>query len=182
MVAHGPLLYENEIYELLKREQFDARATGEIIGSIGYLGCVLAGLSRAPRIHFLNPNAKENLSPDWLKIADVSVIVAPWNSLGGLPMLIAAERGIPIIAVKDNDTLLNVTKETLGFGDAVIEVENYLEAVALVKRIVEGGTYRLSERERSKLMSEGYQIAEDTGMSLESLVRPVTSFENFART
>ena len=77
---------------------------------------------------------------------------------------------------------MNVTKETLGFGDAVIEVENYLEAVALVKRIVEGGTYRLSEREHAKLMSEGYEIAEATGMSLESLVRPVTSFENFART
>jgi hypothetical protein len=182
MVAHGPLLYEDEIYGLLAREQFDARATGEIIGSAGYLGCVIEGLSHAPRIHFLNPNAKENLSPDWLKIADFAVVVAPWNSLGGLPMLIAAERGIPIVAVKDNDTLLNVTKETLGFGDSVIEVENYLEAVALVKRIVEGGTYRLSERERSKLMSEGYEIAEATGMSLESLVRPVTSFEEFART
>ena len=182
MVAHGPLLSKDEIFGLLAREQFEARATGEIIGSIGYIGCVLEGLSRAPRIHFLNPNAKENLSPDWLKIADVAAVVVPWNSLGGLPMLIAAERGIPIIAVKDNHTFLNVTKETLGFGDSVIEVENYLEAVALVKRIVEGGTYRLSERERSKLMSEGYEIAEATGMSLESLVRPVTSFESFART
>ncbi len=182
MVAHGPLLYKDEIYGLLEREQFDARATGEIIGSIGYLGCVLAGLSRAPRIHFLNSNVKENLSPDWLKVADVAAVVAPWNSLGGLPMLIAAERGIPIIAVKDNDTLLNVTKETLGYGDSVIEVENYLEAAALVKRIVEGGSYRLSEKERSKLLSEGYEIAENTGMALESLVRPVVAFEDFART
>jgi len=181
MVAHGPLLYKEEIDDLLKRKNYDARATGEIIGSIGYLGCVMQGLSRSPRIHFLNLNVKENLSPDWLRLADVAVVVAPWNSLGGLPMLTAVEKGIPIIAVKNNDTLLNVSKETLGFGDSVIEVENYLEAAALVKRIVNGGTYRLSEKESAKLLSEGYEIAEDTGMSLESLVRPVTPFEQFAK-
>jgi hypothetical protein len=181
MVAHGPLLSKEEIYGLLERDSYEARATGEIIGSIGYTGCVLAGLSRAPKIHFLNANARECLSPDWLGLADIAALVVPWNSLGGLPMLVAAERGIPIIAVKDNNTLLNVSKETLGFGDTVIEVENYFEAVALVKRIIDGGSYRLTEKERGKLLSEGYEIAEATGMSLESLVRPVVPFELFAK-
>lgn len=181
MVAHGPLLYEEEIADLLDRKLIDARATGEVIGSIGYLGCVMQGLSRSPRIHFLNVNARESLSPDWIGLADIAAVVAPWNSLGGLPMLTAVEHGIPVIAVKNNDTLLNVSKETLGFGDSVIEVENYLEAAALVKRIVNGGTYRLSEKESAKLLSEGYEIAEDTGMSLESLVRPVIPFEQFAK-
>ncbi len=181
MVAHGPLLYSKEIDDLLDRKNYDARATGEIIGSIGYLGCVMQGLSRAPKIHFLNVNVKERLSPDWLRLTDVAVIVAPWNSLGGLPMLVAAERGIPIIAVKDNHTLLNVSKETLGFGDSVIEVDTYLEAAALAKRIIEGGTPYLSEREHSKLLSEGFKIAEATGMAIESLVRPVVPFEIFAK-
>ncbi|MFA5830798.1 MAG: DUF3326 domain-containing protein [Candidatus Paceibacterota bacterium] len=181
MVAHGPLLYEEEVGDLFGRKLIDARAAGEVIGAPGYLGCVMQGLSHSPRIHFLNVNARENLSPDWIGLADVAAIVAPWNSLGGLPMLKAAEKGIPIIAVKDNDTLLNVSKETLGFGDSVIEVENYFEAVALVKRIVEGGTYRLSDKERSKLLSEGYEIAEATGMALESLGRPVVPFETFAK-
>jgi len=181
MVAHGPLLYEEEIADLLKRKNYDARATGEIIGAPGYLGCVMQGLSRAPKIHFLNVNAPERLNPDWLRLSDVAVLVAPWNSLGGLPMLAAAERGIPIIAVKDNDTLLNVSRETLGFGDTVIEVDNYLEAAALAKRIVDGGTPYLSDKERALLLPEGFKIAEATGMAIESLVRPVVPFETFAK-
>lgn len=181
MVAHGPLLYQEEIDDLLDRKLIDARATGEVIGSIGYLGCVMQGLSRAPKIHFLNVNAPERLNPDWLRLADVAVLVAPWNSLGGLPMLVAAERGIPIIAVKDNDTLLNVSRETLSFGDNVIEVENYLEAAALSKRIIEGGTPHLTEKERLLLLPEGFKIAEDTGMAIESLVRPVVPIEIFAK-
>jgi len=181
MVAHGPLLYEEEVNDLFGRKLIDARASGEVIGAPGYLGCVIQGLSKAPKIHFLNINTPERLNPDWLRLSDVAVVVAPWNSLGGLPMLIAAKRGIPIIAVKDNDTLLNVSRETLGFGDAVIEVDTYLEAAALAKRIVEGGTPYLTDKERAKLLSEGYKIAEATGMSVESLVRPVVPFELFAK-
>ena len=181
MVAHGPLLYEQEIRDLLVRDQYDPRAAGEIIGSIGYLGCVIKGLSRAPEIHFLNVNSKETISPQWLKIADVAAIVAPWNCLGGIPMLVAAARGIPIIAVKDNDTLLNVSRDTLNYGDSVVEVENYLEAAALAKRIVNGHPHLLSDKEQSELLSEGFEIAEETGMAIESLIRPVVPFEVFAR-
>jgi len=181
MVAHGPLLSEEEIYDLLRRDTYEARATGEIIGSIGYIGCVLQGLSRAPEIHFLNVNAPESRYHHWIKRSDIGVVVAPWNSLGGIPMLVAAEKGIPIIAVKANDTLLNVSRDSLGFGKSVIEVENYLEAVALEKRILEGGTPHLSEKERSKLFDEGLEIAESTGMSIESLLRPIVPFETFAK-
>jgi len=182
MVAHGPLLYEEEVVGLFGRKLIDARASGEVIGAPGYLGCVMQGLSRAPKIHFLYTNVPELLNPNWLRLSDIAVVVAPWNSLGGLPMLVAAERGIPIIAVKNNDTLLNVSRETLGFGDAVIEVENYLEAAALAKRIIEGRKF--VEKDRAKLLSEGFAIAEATGMAIESLVRPtgsVVPFEIFAK-
>jgi len=138
-------------------------------------------VSRAPEIHFLNVNSRETISPHWLKIADVAAIVAPWNCLGGIPMLVAAARGIPIIAVKDNDTLLNVSRDTLNYGDCVVEVENYLEAAALAKRIVNGHPHLLSDKERSGLLSEGFDIAEETGMAIESLIRPVVPFEEFAK-
>lgn len=181
MVAHGPLLSQSEIDMLLSMKIVEPRAAGEVIGGIGFLGCVFSGLSRAPKIHFLNLNVPERLSPEWLKLADVAAVVAPWNSLGGYPMLVAAKKGIPIIAVLDNDTLLNVSKESLGFGDEVIEVQTYFEAAALVQRIIDGRGYLLSDKERSKLLSEGYALAEKTGMSLEAFARPVVPFESFAK-
>ncbi len=180
MVAHAPLLSREEIYTLLEMTTVEPRAAGEIIGGIGFLGCVFAGLSRAPNVHFLSrPN--ELLSPDWLSLDDVAVVVAPWNALGGYPMLVSAENDIPIIAVRDNTTVLEVTKESLHYGDHVISVNNYLEAMALVKRITRGENYRLSERETGKLYAEGCRIAEEAGMSLDALVRPVEPYETFAK-
>jgi|GEM_PF-232282 len=181
IVAHGPLLSKEEIQKLLEMKEVETRAAGEVIGGIGFLGCVFVGLSRAPRIHFLSTDGRETMSQCWINLHDVAVVVAPWNSLGGYPMLVAAKRGIPIIAVRDNTTLLNVSKETLGFGNAVIEVDTYFEAAALAKRIIDGSGYLLSSRETDKLLSEGYALAERTGMALESLARPVIPFEEFAK-
>ena len=55
----------------------------------------------------------------------------PYNSLGCVPVLEAKRHNIPIIAVKENGTILDVTAEKLGIE--VIEVETYKET----KRVLE---------------------------------------------
>lgn len=179
MAAHGPLLSQEEITALLAMSEVEPRAVGEVIGGIGFLGCVFAGLSHAPEIRYLRPN--KAVGPGWLNMNDVVAVVGPHNALGGFPMLVAAARGIPIIAVKENDTLLTVTKSSLGYGDHAMEVENYLEAAAVVARLAEGDNHFVSSRERAELLEEGCKIAESAGIALDSLRRPLLPFEMAGR-
>ena len=109
-----------------------------------FLPCVLQGLHRAP---------------DFLPVADVSALkhagvcftcedlnalVLPYDCMGGVPFLTAVARGLPVIAVRSNQTVLSVTAQALLGQDAVArlvaqgryyEVHNYDEAVGLLQRL-----------------------------------------------
>jgi transposase-like protein len=58
----------------------------------------------------------------------VKAVVAPYDALGGAPVLEAVARKIPVIAVKDNQSILNVTPQKLAIESSVLVVDNYLEA------------------------------------------------------
>lgn len=73
---------------------------------------------------------KENNSI--LKIQDLEFLVMPYNALGSIPVLEATKRGIKVYAVKENQTVLNITKQTLKL-DGVIEVDTYQKCLELVK-------------------------------------------------
>jgi hypothetical protein len=64
--------------------------------------------------------------------------------MGGVPFLTAVARGLPVIAVRSNQTVLSVTAQALLGQDAVAhlmaqgryyEVHNYDEAVGLLQRL-----------------------------------------------
>ncbi|HEX8089785.1 MAG TPA: DUF3326 domain-containing protein, partial [Blastocatellia bacterium] len=74
-------------------------------------------------------------------------VISPESCLGGVPQLHAEKDGIPIIAVEENSTLLNVNKSKLGMR-GVVDVRNYAEAT-------------------------GVLMALRKGISLESIVRPL---------
>lgn len=56
----------------------------------------------------------------------------PYNALGSTPVFEAIKRGIKVFAVKENKSVLNVTKDLLSF-DNIIEVENYEQCLRMIK-------------------------------------------------
>jgi hypothetical protein len=139
--AHAPLPY----YQHLKRGVGrDPRAAAEFISTPHYIS-VLKGLARAPR-----PLAIPSLSGapgGALTLNNVGAIVLPASCLGGIPALVAQYSDIPLIAVSDNRTILDVNNAKMKMAN-VIPVASYLEAA-------------------------GVLLALRSGISLESLRRPI---------
>lgn len=140
--AHAPLLNFKE--SQLAGRVVDARGAGEFVSASG-LACVLIGLRRAPQVATL-PQCPASTS---ISVGDVIAVVAPATALGSVPVLSAAERRIPVIAVKDNTTILDVTAAGLGLS-GVIEVDSYLAAA-------------------------GALLALRAGISIESVFRPLAT-------
>ena len=116
--AHAPIeeaaRSDEELMYLQEDIVVDPRMAAEVV-SLCYLHCVLKGLHKAPRI-----------SDRGLSVDDVDFLITPINCVGE-PHMACMERGIPIIAVKENKTCLNDT-----MPDDFIIVNNYLEAAGIV--------------------------------------------------
>ena len=124
--AHAPALSPIEL-----NENLDPRAASEEIGYT-FLPSVLIGLSKAPDlIELTGKNDNINLHPN-----QIESIVAPSGALGGEAVLAGIERGLNIIAVK-NENVLNLDNQNLNYPK-LIEVDNYFEAAGLILAIREG--------------------------------------------
>jgi hypothetical protein len=130
--AHAPLPY----YQDLRRNSahIDPRASAEFI-SIPHYYSVLKGLSKAPRLVSL-PSLGD-APPDLITLNNVGAVVAPAGCLGGIPALAAQFNRIPLIAVRENKTVLDVTRDKTHM-DNVIEVESYIEAAGVILALKEG--------------------------------------------
>ena len=125
--AHAPALRPLPLDPSL-----DPRAAGEELGHT-FLACVLVGLSRAPDLVPLPlPDA---VPGTLLQASELGAIVAPAGALGGAAVLACAERGVPVIAVR-NPSVLQVTAEALQLQ--VLEAASYTEAAGLVLALREG--------------------------------------------
>lgn len=121
-------------------ELVDPRVAAELIGHT-FVPCILQGLARAPRIV-----AREQATVGDLTVQDVSAVIAPVNALGGIPMLEAVKRQIPLITVAENRTILNVTAAKLGITDHVIPAANYLETAGILAALKAGIDWRTVRR------------------------------------
>ena len=121
-VAHAPLTNFRDFGAL---GVVDARAAGEYASQSG-LACVLVGLNRSP--HLCGTGMQDSCV-----IGRKSVVAAihPFGCLGGIPALFLYAAGIPLLAVRQNGSILHVNKESLGL-DSVIETETYAEAAGLL--------------------------------------------------
>lgn len=140
--AHAPLQNVKDL--ALESPIVDARGAGEFT-SLSGLACVLMGLAKAPQIA-PRPGTRVR---DVVNLNNVVAVVAPASCLGGIPTLFAARYGIPTIAVRDNETILSVTRQELGLEN-VIDVGSYAEAA-------------------------GVLLALEQGISLQSIVRPLAT-------
>ena len=124
--AHAPALAP-----LAPMADLDPRAAAEELGHT-FLPCVLVGLSRAPDLC----SASEPWRPQELAIDQVGAVVAPAGALGGETVLACADRGIPIVAVSSNPSLLQVDASALDLP--VVTAQDYAAAAGLVLAWREG--------------------------------------------
>jgi len=96
--AHAPA-FENINIE---KKVVDPRCAAEYITPT-YLPCILIGLSNAPKI-------SHNTG---YTIDDLDYLIIPANSLGSIPVLECNKRNIPIYAIEENVTVLDITQEKL---------------------------------------------------------------------
>ena len=129
--AHAPLPYYQDLKE---KDTYNPRASAEFI-SIPHYFCVLKGLAKAP--HLIPLLDLDNPPSHLITLNHIGAIVVPASCLGGIPALVAEYSNIPLIAVRDNKTILNVTNEKMHMNN-VIEVNSYLEAAGVVVALREG--------------------------------------------
>lgn len=114
--AHSPAFDDVTI----STEVVDPRCSAEYITPT-YLPCILIGLSQAPLLDYKN---------NGYSINDLDFLVMPYNSLGSIPVLESVKRGIKVIAVKENKTVLDITPDKI--SDEIIKVETYQEALDIL--------------------------------------------------
>ena len=106
--AHAPAFSDISI----STDIVDKRCSAEYITPT-FLPCILIGLHQAPQI-----SEKEGYSIDNLEF-----LVYPANSLGGIPVLEMLKRNKKVYAIKENSTVLDVTKQNCASN--VILIETY---------------------------------------------------------
>ena len=85
-----------------------------------FLPCILLGLSNAPM-----------LDGD-IDVSQLDYLVMPYDALGSTPVFEALKRNIPVYAIKENATELNVTNEILHKNENIILVDTYEKCLELI--------------------------------------------------
>ena len=109
--AHSPAFDDITI----SQDIVDARCSAEYITPT-YLPCILLGLSKAPTLKFDNTG---------LSINDLKFLVMPYNCLGSIPVFEALKRNINVYAIKENQTVLDITANKI--SNNIIVIDTYQE-------------------------------------------------------
>lgn len=117
--AHSPAFADYTIYP----ELVNPKAASEYITPT-FLPCILLGLANAPHI-------SQDLTIG-LNVNDLDFLVMPYDSLGSIPVFEAIKRNIPVYAVKENTTALNITKDKLFPASDIIEPATYKDCLELI--------------------------------------------------
>ena len=118
-VAHANAFSEIEISEKIS----NPKVASENISST-YLPCVLAGLSKAPKI---DPSCQKGI-----KNKDIEALVIPYKAFGGIAPLAAIENGVKVVSVK-NETVCSLGCNEVGASD-IIEYVTYEECLTALKK------------------------------------------------
>lgn len=129
-VAHAPAFDENSL--IIDSKIVNKKASAEYITPT-FLPCTILGLYNAPKIIDIKQSCNTDISINKLK-----ALITPYNCMGGIPVLKAIEKNIPVIAVQENNTVLNVTAKDLKTEDIVIKVKNYQEAAGYLIALKNG--------------------------------------------
>lgn len=162
--AHAPFINIKKLN--LESNIVDARGAGEMSSASG-LACILIGLARAPQIV---PSPR---TADTINVNNLMAVVAPASSMGGIPVLYAQRLGIPVIAVRQNQTILDVTYDKLEL-DSVIEVENYAEAAGILLALSSGINLNTIKRPLNTLRYDRARRTADVVQESAEILEKVT--------
>ena len=109
--AHAPAFKSLDI----ETNIVDSRCSAEYITPT-FLPCILLGLNQAPKI-----SQNEGLS-----VKDIDFLIMPYNSLGSIPVFESIKNNIPIYAIEENKTILNVEGLKLYKQCYIINISSYL--------------------------------------------------------
>ena len=114
--AHSPAFDDITI----SQEIVDSRCSSEYITPT-YLPCILLGLSQAPHL---------TADKKGICVSDLDFLVMPYDSLGSIPVLECIKRNIKVYAVKENSTVLDITKSKI--SPNITEAESYKSILDLL--------------------------------------------------
>ena len=112
--AHAPAFDDIAI----STDIVDKRCSAEYITPT-FLPCILIGLNQAPK-----------LTKSGVSINDLDFLIVPYNSIGGVPVLEASKKGIKVFAIKENQTVLDVTP--MNFLDTCDIINTYDELTEIL--------------------------------------------------
>lgn len=119
--AHSPAFIDYSIHS----DIVSPKSASEYITPT-FLPCILLGLANAPQI-----TSDKNSG---INVKNLDFLLMPYNSLGSTPVFESIKTNIPVFAIKENKTVLEVTKDKLDL-DSIIEIDTYEQAL---KQILEG--------------------------------------------
>lgn len=111
--AHSPAFADYQI----SSEIVDSKSASEYITPT-FLPCILIGLNQAPLFH------------GEIGIENLDFLVMPYDSLGSTPVFECLKRKIPVYAIKENSTVLDVVPQKI--SKDIIVVETYKKCLELL--------------------------------------------------
>lgn len=130
--AHSPMFESRDIANA-DPGIVDARMAAEAV-SVTFLQCILKGLQRSPKILADAPLGQ----PSLIDVTRLSCLIMP-DGCVGVPTLAALIQGIPVIAVRENRSLMTNDLRSLPWKPGQLHiVENYWEAAGVVASLKAG--------------------------------------------
>lgn len=133
-VAHSPAFDDFSISTKI----VDPKASSEYITPT-FLPCILLGLHRAPLISKEQRAKREenNCTPirpftnSLISVSQLDFLVMPYSALGSTPVFEALKRCIRVFAVRENKSVLDVSRKSLKL-EGVVEVDSYGDCLNLL--------------------------------------------------
>ena len=136
-VAHAPVFDWDRAHPVMY-QSVDPRSASEFIVST-FLPCALTGLGHgAPQ--FI-PNTPAMLGQNDLTIEHLNALIVPVDALGSVPVFACLERGIPVITIANNQTVMQANRHQLGLSTAnqlIYPCANYMEALGILHSLKHG--------------------------------------------
>ena len=120
-VVHAPAFENIEI----TGEIVDKRAAAEYITPT-FLPCLLVALKNAPLYNY-------EKGEQYLSMSDLEALIMPYNALGSSIVADSLKFGKQIYAVKENHSVLNITKNIITKNDIIIETDSYEDCFKILK-------------------------------------------------
>lgn len=118
--VHAPAFSNSNIIET---KIVNAKSASEYITPT-FLPCLFFGLNNAP-LYVKNNGISHK---------QISALIMPYNSLGSSVVFDSLEKNIPVIAVRENQTCLDITSEKLEKND-IINTETYEDCINVLRKL-----------------------------------------------